>query len=147
MFVPLSWCLGLLLILHVVLFPVHCVLHIVDMACKKELIFHGNDDQFVTDPKSCRCNNVCNRRTKRGACPCLSRGVFCSSVCQCGTGKSQCQNRAGEPDSQLFADMVFMGETTDDHQIRDVFKDDSADNESVSPIIFFWIILYIAYKV
>lgn len=44
---------------------------------------------------SCDCRNLCNRSSKRGACPCLSQEVYCSDECKCGTAKQQCSNRYG----------------------------------------------------
>lgn len=54
---------------------------------------------------SCSCNNLCNRREKRGACPCLAKGSFCSHLCNCGTKKMVCTNRAGNVGSVLSSEL------------------------------------------
>jgi len=56
---------------------------------------------FKSDPGQCSCGNICNRLEKRGACPCLIRGAFCSDRCNCGTKKQTCVNRIGRQGSTL----------------------------------------------
>ena len=59
-------------------------------------------DMHESDPgKACDCRNVCSRSSKRGACPCLVRGSFCTDRCTCGTEKQTCSNRPGSRGSKL----------------------------------------------
>ena len=59
-------------------------------------------DMHESDPgKACDCRNVCSRSSKRGACPCLVRGSFCTDRCTCGTEKQTCSNCPGSRGSKL----------------------------------------------
>ena len=60
------------------------------------------EKRHCADPgDSCKCGNICNRMQRRGACPCLVRGCFCSERCKCGTQKQPCTNVLGGPGSKL----------------------------------------------
>ena len=62
---------------------------------------------------SCKCGNVCNRATKRGACPCLARGSFCSKNCSCGR-KLPCSNMPGRRGSKLSERLGMVMEVESD---------------------------------
>ena len=64
--------------------------------------------------KPCDCRNVCGRSTKRGACPCLVRGSFCTDRCTCGTEKQTCSDRTGSRGSKLSEKLGLALEESDD---------------------------------
>ena len=77
-----------------------------------------------SDPgKPCDCRNVCGRSTKRGACPCLVRGSFCTDQCTCGTAKQTCSNRPGSRGSKLSEKLGIALDESDD---SDKFSDAEA---------------------
>ena len=72
----------------------------------KRLLFEEGD-HFSRDPGagSCTCGNICNRVEKRGACPCLKAGRFCSASCLCGSKKRACTNKPGVRGSVLSEEL------------------------------------------
>ena len=74
---------------------------------KSKRALFAEDDTFARDPGagSSTCGNICNRVEKRGACPCLKAGRFCSVACQCGSKKMACTNKAGARGSVLSEEL------------------------------------------
>ena len=72
-------------------------------------------DMHESDPgNACDCRNVCSRSSKRGACPCLVRGSFCTDRCTCSTEKQTCSNRPGSRGSKLSEKLRIAMEESDD---------------------------------
>ena len=74
---------------------------------KSKRALFAEDDAFARDPGtgSCTCGNIWNRVEKRGACPCLKAGRFCSASCRCGSKKRACTNKPGVRGSVLSAEL------------------------------------------
>ena len=69
---------------------------------RKKLKLEGNK----SIQNQCDCRNACNRKgSRRGACPCLFNGNFCTDFCTCGLEKIPCTNRPGRPGSILSAEL------------------------------------------
>ena len=80
--------------------------------------------KYDADPGSgCKCKNLCNRGTKRGACPCFSAGRMCSRLCRCGPALSvPCWNRSRRQEQEI---REVEGAGPVDEQ---VLQEDTADN-------------------